>query len=83
MIEAIAKRLDSSLKSLRVRSALNPALWLVGVTFGFGLIGLTYFARDLMLKILFVSVIGLPVLVTCIAYLYLVFRQPEIGETDE
>jgi len=81
--EEFAQRLDANLKSLSVKSALNPALWLVAVTFGFGLVGLKYFAGDLMVKILLVSAVGLPILVSCIAFLYFVFRQPERLQSEE
>lgn len=83
MTEELAKRLDANLKSLSVKSALNPALWLVAVTFGFGLIGLKYFAGDVMVRILLVAAIGLPILVACIAFLYFVFKQPERLQSEE
>ena len=81
--EEFAKRVDANLKSLSVKSALNPALWLVGVTCSLGLLGLKLFVADAMLKIVFVCVIGLPLVCVCLAFLFFVFRYPEKLQSEE
>lgn len=81
--EQLAKQKDSRFNSISVKSALNPALWLVAAAGTIGLFGLFYFSTNPLLSIFFACVIGLPLLCTCVAFLYFVFSNPERLQSED
>jgi hypothetical protein len=71
---------DASVR-LKVRSTLNPMLWLCGIVcpvcFGFSL------ALDGALRVVLVALGGLPIVVACASYVLLMFRRPDDLKSEE
>lgn len=83
MPEQIAKQRDSQFRLISVKSALNPALWLVWAGLFGGLTGLWYFSSNLVLMIFFMALAGVPMLCACVVFLYFAIKQPERLQSEE
>ena len=79
--ETIAKKAMETGGRLRVKSALNPSLWLCGIVTvpGLGVVGML----GNEMPMLFQVVIALPVICTCISSLYLmIFDRDKLQSED-
>jgi hypothetical protein len=64
------------------RTALNPALWLVGLISPLSLV-LAAFAQDPTARLILFCFAAVPLLFAMIAYLILVFRDPDRLQSEE
>ena len=81
--EALFKSTAAAARSLRVRSALNPMLWLTltgGLLF---LAAAVIFRDDDFLKYACVSVASLPVLATVAGFAYFLLKSPEKLQSED
>jgi hypothetical protein len=65
-----------------VRTAINPLLWLVGLTTPFAFI-FAAIAGDQLIRLLLLCFAAIPVLVTLIAYVIFMFRDPDRLQSEE
>ena len=81
--ENLSKNRNTQFQRISVKSALNPALFLVATTLTGGIAGLVYFSTNLMLSFFFMGVIALPILCACIGLIYFIFWRPESLRSEE
>jgi ABC-type bacteriocin/lantibiotic exporter with double-glycine peptidase domain len=65
-----------------VRTAINPLLWLVGLTTPIAFI-LAAIIGDQMIRLVLLCFAAVPVLVTLIAYVIFMFRDPDRLQSEE
>jgi hypothetical protein len=65
-----------------VRTAINPLLWLVGLTTPIAFI-LAAIIGDQMIRFVLLGFAAVPVLVTLIAYVIFMFRDPDRLQSEE
>lgn len=81
--EQLTKNRHSHFQRISVKSALNPALFLVAITLTGGIAGLFYFSSNFILTIFFMFVIAIPILCACIAFIFFTFWKPEALRSEE
>jgi hypothetical protein len=69
-------------QALRVRSALNPLLWLCAIIAPFSLF-IASQAENLPVLIAALIMAGAPILTTCIGFFYFLFRAPEKLQSED
>jgi len=79
----IPENLSSAISGLKVKSALNPGLWLVFVTGLIGFGGLLHCSANPMLAIFFMCFAGLPLLCVCVAFVYFTFKKTNALQSEE
>jgi len=82
-IEEIIRAGLSRIDTIRVvRTAINPLLWLVGLTTPIAFI-LAAVIGDQLVRLLLISFAALPVIVTLIVYVIFMFRDPDRLQSEE
>lgn len=77
------KSVASAAQQLRVRSALNPMLWLTGIVSPFCLMA-AYAFRDVQtISWALIGVAVIPVVVTCFGFAYFAVTKPEKLQSEE
>ncbi|MDC7784169.1 hypothetical protein PQJ75_05930 [Rhodoplanes sp. TEM] len=65
-----------------VRTAVNPMLWLVGLTMPVSLL-VVILVDDRSIRLVFAGLASIPVLATLVAYFIFVFRDPDRLQSEE
>ena len=65
-----------------VRTAINPLLWLVGLTTPLAFI-LAAFSGDQLTRLLLICFAAVPVIVTLVVYVIFMFRDPDRLQSEE
>jgi len=82
-IEEIVRAGLSRVDTIRVvRTAINPLLWLVGLTTPLAFI-LAAFIGDQFTRLVLICFAAIPVIVTLIAYVIFMFRDPDRLQSEE
>jgi hypothetical protein len=81
-VEEIVKTGLSRLDVVRVRSVVNPLLWLVGLTMPFSVLAAVLVDGQL-LKLIFLGFSGVSIISTLIAYFIFMFRDPDRLQSEE
>jgi ABC-type bacteriocin/lantibiotic exporter with double-glycine peptidase domain len=82
-IEEIVRTGLSRVDTIRVvRTAINPLLWLVGLTTPLAFI-LVVFIADQLIRLLLISFAAIPVIVTLVVYIIFMFRDPDRLQSEE
>ena len=81
-VEEIVKTGLSRLDVVRVRSVVNPLLWLVGLTMPFSVLAAVLVDGQL-LKLIFLGFSGISIVSTLIAYFIFMFRDPDRLQSEE
>lgn len=79
----ISEFADSATKRLRVRSALNPMLWLCAIAMPVCFIGAYAFREIPTLCVAFIVLGGLPLVVACLAFIGFAIFKPEKLQSEE
>ena len=74
MFEKLVQFSGSALAKVKLSSALNPILWLVGITMPFGFLGL--FAFTGIAQAVCIVVLLVPLLTGCFSYVYFAIQDP-------
>jgi len=83
MLESLIKSIGSAVHRLRVRSALNPMLWLVGITLLICPVAAYVFREYPVLMYLFAVAAVLPVVVACLAFIGFAIWKPEMLRSED
>ncbi len=82
-IDKIAARAQSAAASLRVRSALNPMLWLCAIV-SVPCFGLAFYAGPASPMMMMFAIIGsAPVVATILGFLYFMVHRPDKLQSEE
>jgi hypothetical protein len=82
-IEEIIRTGLSRVDTIRVvRTAINPLLWLVGLTTPLAFVSAAIIG-DQLIRLLLISLAALPVIVTLVAYVIFMFRDPDRLQSEE
>ncbi|MGB7097667.1 MAG: hypothetical protein WBD95_02720 [Xanthobacteraceae bacterium] len=82
-IEEIIRTGLSRVDTIRVvRTAINPLLWLVGLTTPLAFV-LAALIGDLVIRLLLICFAAVPVIVTLVAYVIFMFRDPDRLQSEE
>jgi hypothetical protein len=81
-LEEIAKTALWRLDVVRVRSVVNPLLWLVGLTMPFSVLA-AVFVDGQLLKLTFLGFAGISIGSTLVAYFIFMFRDPDRLQSEE
>jgi hypothetical protein len=82
-LEEIIRTGLSRVDTIRVvRTALNPLLWLVGLTTPAAFI-LTAFIGDQLVRLILLCFAAIPVVATLVAYVIFMFRDPDRLQSEE
>lgn len=82
-IEEIIRAGLSRIDTIRVvRTAINPLLWLVGLTTPLAFI-LSAIIDDRLIRVLLICFAAIPVIATLIAYVIFMFRDPDRLQSEE
>lgn len=81
IIDRVTRSASEANVRLRVRSALNPLLWLCGVV-SIPSISAALFAEG-GLRILLACLAAMPPVIACIAYCILLYRDPDKLQSEE
>lgn len=81
MLDQLTKFAEHALGRVQVRSALNPILWLCGLTL-LACVPAAIFT-DGHLQISLIILAFIPVLVACVAYIYLMIKSPDKLRSEE
>jgi hypothetical protein len=81
-LEEIVKTGLWRLDVVRVRTAVNPLLWLVGLTMPFSVVA-AVFVDSQPLKLTFLGFAGISIVSTLVAYFIFVFRDPDRLQSEE
>jgi hypothetical protein len=82
-LEEIIRTGLSRVDTIRVvRTAINPLLWLVGLTTPIAFI-LVAVISDQMIRLALLVFAAIPVLVTLVAYVIFMFRDPDRLQSEE
>lgn len=82
-IEEIIRAGLSRIDTIRVvRTAINPLLWLVGLTTPLAFI-LSAIVDDRLIRILLICFAAIPVIATLLAYVIFMFRDPDRLQSEE
>lgn len=82
-IEEIIRAGLSRIDTIRVvRTAINPLLWLVGLTTPLAFI-LSAIVDDRLIRVLLICFAAIPVVATLIAYVIFMFRDPDRLQSEE
>jgi hypothetical protein len=82
-IEEIVRTGLSRVDTIRVvRTAINPLLWLVGLTTPLAFI-LAAFSGDQLTRLLLICFAAVPVIVTLVVYVIFMFRDPDRLQSEE
>jgi len=82
-IEEIIRTGLSRVDTIRVvRTAINPLLWLVGLTTPLAFV-LAAFIGDQLIRLLLICFAAIPVIATLIAYIIFMFRDPDRLQSEE
>lgn len=85
----ITDALVGASNKLRVRSALNPILWLCGIslTVGFLAISVGFFRLDPFPRVLFwiivLTLIFIPLILTSFGFVYILLKLPDMLQSEE
>jgi hypothetical protein len=82
IIEQITHVAQTAAQKLRVRSALNPLLWLCLIICPIFLYGAHSF-EDLIIQRILIAVAVLPVIVVCSISVYFAIRKPDKLQSEE
>jgi hypothetical protein len=82
-LEEIFRTALSRVDTIRVvRTAINPLLWLVGLTTPLAFI-LAAFVSDRLIRVILIIFAGVPVLTTLVVYIIFMFRDPDRLQSEE
>jgi ABC-type bacteriocin/lantibiotic exporter with double-glycine peptidase domain len=82
-LEEIVRAGLSRVDTIRVvRTAINPLLWLVGLTTPLAFITAAIIG-DLTVRLILICLAAVPVLVTLVAYIMFMFRDPDRLQSEE
>lgn len=82
-IEEIIRAGLSRIDTIRVvRTAINPLLWLVGLTTPLAFI-LSAVVDDRLIRVLLICFAAIPIIATLIAYVIFMFRDPDRLQSEE
>jgi hypothetical protein len=82
-LEEILRAASSRVETVRViRTAVNPLLWLVGLTTPLSLVS-AILIEDRMIRIALLAFATLPIIVTIVAYFIFMFRDPDRLQSEE
>src|ERR1051326_1020199 len=83
MLERLSHVAQGSLRGLKVRSALNPAVLLCGVTMPL-CFGAAYVFRSIPTLALVLVLFGLlPLTVACIGFLFFMLKRPQLLQSED
>ena len=83
MFDGIAKSAQSAARRLRVRSALNPMLWLTGIATPLCLGAAFAFGEVPIIQWVLVAVGLLPVVTTCLGFAYFAITKPDKLQSED
>ena len=83
LIEKVAQLSQGAAQKLQVKSALNPILWLCGITTPLFLVACYCFKQDVFLKEVMAIASLVPMTVACISYGFLVVFKPDKLQSEE
>ena len=81
-IEELIRTGLSRVETVITRTALNPLLWLVGLSLPM-LLGAAVLIADQAVRLALIGLAALPICLTAIAYFLLLFRAPERLQSEE
>jgi hypothetical protein len=82
-LEEIFRTALSRVDTIRVvRTAINPLLWLVGLTTPLAFI-LAAFVSDRLIRVILIIFAAVPVLTTLVVYIIFMFRDPDRLQSEE
>jgi hypothetical protein len=82
IFENLHELTSGAIKELKVKSALNPILWMIGIT-SLPFIVACFLSTILFLKIFFAIMSAVPVFVGCVIFVYFALKQPEKLQSEE
>jgi hypothetical protein len=68
--------------TIKVRTAINPLLWLVGLTLPLCLMTAVVIA-DQIVRLVLLGLAAIPIIITIIAYFIFLFRDPDRLQSEE
>lgn len=83
MLDAMSRSSFSAAKGLRVRSALNPMLWLTAIVSPTALTVAYMFRESPSVVLGLLLLAALPVVVTCLGFGFFAFRNPDKLQSEE
>jgi len=81
-LDEIIKTGLSRVDTIKVRTAVNPLLWLVGLTLPACLSAAVVIA-DQIVRLALLALAAIPILITIIAYFIFLFRDPDRLQSEE
>lgn len=82
-MDSLLQRMSSRLGVIRVRSAVNPLLWLVALVTPSSFLTAYYFREIPSLSALFVFIGSLPVMAALVAYFYFMIKDPKKLQSED
>ncbi len=83
MFNAVARSASAAAQRLRVRSALNPMLWLTGIATPMCLAAAYVFREHVNLLTVLVIAGLAPIAVTCLGFVYFALAKPEKLQSED
>lgn len=81
-LDEIIKTGLSRADTIKVRTAINPLLWLVGLTLPLCLVTAVVIA-DQIVRLVLLGLAAVPIIITIIAYFIFLFRDPDRLQSEE
>jgi hypothetical protein len=81
-LEEIIKTGVSRIETIKVRTALNPLLWLTGLTLPTCVVA-TVAISDQIVRLVLLGLAAFSIIVTIVAYFILLFRDPDRLQSEE
>lgn len=81
IIDRVTRSASEAMVKLRVRSALNPLLWLSGLISVPSIVACIYSTGAL--QVFFAALSALPPVAACIAFAYLLLKDPDKLQSEE
>jgi hypothetical protein len=83
VLTSMSKSAVSAAQQLRVRSALNPLLWLTGIASPICFVAAYFFRADLFVFRLLIGIGVAPILTACVGFVYFALRKPEKLQSED
>lgn len=74
---------QKAVRGLRVRSALNPMLWLCAIATPLCFTSSYFFREHDFISYALIAIGVLPILISCIGFLFFMFKQPEKLQSED
>ncbi len=83
MLESFARSGSAAIRGLRVRSALNPLLWLTGLVTPLCILGAIYSSGDPELRWALLAFAAVPVIFVCVAFVVFAVKDPKRLQSED